>query len=76
MGMVIEQVVSSNMKEVGYDQENKILSVRFQNGNLYHYKNVDGRTFDEFRLAESKGKYFFANIKGKFEFVKIVEDKE
>jgi len=33
-------VKSSNIKSVGYDIRNKILEIEFNNGAVYHYKDV------------------------------------
>ena len=63
-------VKSSNIKSVGYNMEKKILELEFNSNAIYHYKDVDTRTVVGFIFAESLGKYFSSNIKGKFEYVK------
>ena len=64
---------SSQIAEMGYDAEQKVLGVRFQPtrrqaelgqpGSEYHYANVDVALATGLALAESKGKYFGENIK-------------
>lgn len=66
----MQSVESSNIDSVGYDADNKRLTIRFLTGKTYHYNGVDPGTLDEFMKAESKGKFFHANIKGKYEFEK------
>lgn len=66
----MQPVDSSNIDSVGYDAENKRLTIRFRTGKTYHYNGVDSGTFDEFMKAESKGKFLYQNIKGKYEFEK------
>jgi hypothetical protein len=62
------EVESSNIESVGY--ENNQLFVKFKSGGLYAYKNVPSALYQQFLTAESKGKYFFSHIKGKFDFEK------
>ena len=63
-------VKSSNIKSVGYDIRNKILEIEFNNGAVYHYKDVGVITTLEFIFAESLGQHFAKNIKGKYTYVK------
>lgn len=60
-----------------YDAVTQTLDVQFPKakpGEFYRYYNVPKETFDAFKAAESKGKYFIANIrKGDFEFEKMKE---
>ena len=72
-------VESSQIAEVGYDQQNHTLAVRFKSkagkGSLYHYKGVMPEHWTDLCQCESLGKHFGACIKGKFDFEKIVEDE-
>jgi hypothetical protein len=67
MDIAMQEVKSSNIKAVGYDDTSKTLAVQFSSGNTYYYSNVPRATFDEFVAAESVGRYFAANIRGGFE---------
>lgn len=71
--MELKEVVSSNIKKVGYDEEKKDLVVEFSSGTQYAYHNVPKEIYDNLFLAESVGKYVSANVKGKFLFEKLVE---
>ncbi len=62
-------VKSSNIKAAGF--ENNVLRVQFGNGTEYDYQNVSAETFNNFIKAESQGKFFHKNIKGKFEGSKV-----
>jgi hypothetical protein len=64
-------VKSSNIASVGYHSASRTLEVEFTSGNVYEYKNVTPATALAFRKAKSKGQYFFANIKNKFEGKKL-----
>jgi hypothetical protein len=65
--MEMVSVSSSNIREIGYDEENEVLGVVFHSGTLYHYQGVSLGTFEELRDAPSVGKFFNANIKGDYE---------
>ena len=54
-----------------YDKIKKELVIEFKGGSQYLYKEVPEETFEAMKKAESKGIYFHANIKNKFETVKI-----
>jgi len=56
-------VQSSNLKMVGYDEENNILEIVFKSGSIYQYAPVEKSTYEGLLSASSKGKYFFSHIK-------------
>jgi hypothetical protein len=67
----MQDVESTLIKEVGYDAATQVLTVVFETTNeTYEYKNVPESLYKELMAAESKGAFFAANIKGKFEFTK------
>ena len=58
-------VNSSNVHSVGYDPEQKILSVEFKNGGgVYHYHDVEKDVHEGLVAARSVGGYLHANVKG------------
>ena len=59
---------SSTLRHVEFDNESKELTVTFLSGARYVYLGVDAKVFLELSAAPSKGKYFAANIKNKFEW--------
>jgi hypothetical protein len=59
-------VTSSNIVSVGYDAATQQLAVEFKTGLVYHYADVPASVADDFEQAESKGKFYVANVKGKF----------
>lgn len=68
---------SSNISELGYDGEGQLLRVRFKSGHLYEYAGIEGRIFDELKLAPSKGKYINMHIAKNpaYKYIKIQEEK-
>lgn len=67
--MKLNEVVSSNIKGVGY--ENGTLLVEYLGGSRYEYENVPEELFNEMLKADSKGKFVNASIKGKFNYKKV-----
>ena len=66
--MEMVKVVSSNVAAVGY--EGKDMYVDYKNGS-YVYKNVPKKVYDDLLKAESKGKYMWAYVKGKYEYKRL-----
>lgn len=69
-GIEMTPVESSHIIALGFSPERNLLVVDFR-GARWAYKEVKKETFDALIGAESHGKYFSANIKGKYESVKI-----
>lgn len=59
-------VTSSNVKAIGYDAAAQALHVEFHGSGTYVYEKVPPEVFDGFKAAESPGRYFAANVRGKF----------
>ena len=64
-------VTSSNIIAIGYDSENQTLEVEFNYGSVYQYAGVPQEEHDGIMNADSKGKYLNANIKGRYQYVKL-----
>jgi hypothetical protein len=62
---------SSNIKSVGYEGDTKTLMVEFKNGSKYVYEDVPVELFEAFGKADSAGKFFFANVRGKYKFSRM-----
>jgi len=62
---------SSNVKAVGYDDEKKTLLVEFKLGGKYVYEDVPVELYEAFEKADSAGKFFFANVRGKYKFSRL-----
>lgn len=63
-------VESSNMKAVYYNKESHKLSIQFRSGGTYIYSEVDEELYGQLMEAESKGKFFIANIRNSKPFEK------
>ena len=59
-------VVSTVFTSVANDAGTRQLYLKFQSGKVYRYFEFPAHQYDEFLAAESQGKYFRTNIRGKF----------
>jgi hypothetical protein len=66
-----DPVQSSNIESVGYDQSAAVLEIKFRSGEVYQYANVPESIYKGLFNAESKGKYFQANIRNKYQFSRM-----
>ena len=64
-------VSSSNVASIGYDPDQMILEVEFNNGAVYNYIDVPTQIFTDFLNAASKGKFMWANIRDVFVYERI-----
>lgn len=61
---------STLIANYGYDPEKHQLDIEFNRGGIYRYSEVPTQVFEGFLRAESKGKYFLANIRDAFKWEK------
>lgn len=66
-----QQVNSSNISEIGYDNETQTLEIMFHSGAVYQYADVPYNIYHDLMLAESHGKYFNQHIKNTYRYVRI-----
>ena len=62
---------STLISAITYDPEKLELIVRFQNGWVYAYQQVDLLTVKGFGVYESPGKFFNQAVKGQFEYERL-----
>ena len=65
------RVNSSVIRSLGYDYTTSTLEVEFKTGQLYRYRPVPRAKFNALKGAESKGRYFNANIRDRFPFIHL-----
>lgn len=66
-----QKVESSDIVEVGYDSDVKILEVMFYGGRTYQYANIPENVYSELISAESIGGYFNTHIRDQYPHAKI-----
>ncbi|HEY5536456.1 MAG TPA: KTSC domain-containing protein [Ignavibacteria bacterium] len=65
-------VVSSMIHSIGYEVETSTLEIEFvSDSSVYQYYNFPEYLYNDFMSSDSKGKYFHANIKGKYNDTKV-----
>ncbi len=64
-------VTSTDIRAIGYDEDSQTLEIEFNSGGVYQYSGVSSGEWDSIMAADSKGKYFHANIKNRYSFVKL-----
>lgn len=65
----MQDVSSSNVESVGYDDENNVLRVKFLNGRVYDYLGVSRAQFEALLTSPSVGQYLNMAIKSQFPYV-------
>ena len=65
------QVVSSNIRSVGYEADIGILEIEFTSGSIYQYFDVPEREYEELMNAASIGKYFNRKIKDNYRYRQV-----
>ena len=65
------EVVSSNIRSVGFEASSLTLEVEFNSGSIYQYLNVPESEYEGLMDAGSKGRYLNRNIKGRYEDIKV-----
>jgi hypothetical protein len=66
-----QQVESTNIKSVGYDAEQEILEIEFQNDGVYHYVGVPPVVYEGLLSASSKGRYFGEYVRERYPYEKV-----
>jgi len=67
-----KNVVSSNIRSIGYDPKSMVLEVEFHNGSIYHYFGVPESLFTQLMNASSHGTFLAQNIKNRFSYKRIL----
>lgn len=62
---------SSNVRKISYDEPSTTLEVTFHNGSTYQYFDVPVNKWDDFKRADSKGKFIHQHLKDQHRFVKV-----
>lgn len=65
---------SSMANAIGYDSDRNILQIEFHNGAVYQYSDIDEDTWQDLHQADSIGKFFNENVRGKYQYERIDDD--
>lgn len=64
-------VESSLIHSIAYDEESRILDIRFHDTGMYRYYEVEPEVVEEFLDTESKGQYFNDYIRDAYLFTQL-----
>lgn len=67
----MEPVESSNLAQIGYDDDSQTLRIEFHSGSVYDYYDVPYPIFWGLRRADSKGKFHHRYIRLSFRYLRI-----
>lgn len=62
---------STQVKNIQYDSDTKVMRITFNNGAQYDYQNVPVSVWDGAQSASSIGQYVNANIKSTYKYSKV-----
>lgn len=65
---------SSMANAIGYDSNTNILQIEFHNGAVYQYSEIDQDTWQDLHQADSVGKFFNENVRGKYQYERVDDD--
>ncbi|UWU75568.1 KTSC domain-containing protein [Bradyrhizobium huanghuaihaiense] len=66
-----EPVTSSNVAEIGYDADSRILEVVFKTGSVYQYFEVPRQIYEALMQASSIGGFINSNVKGQYRYARV-----
>lgn len=58
------------LASAGYDPTSQTLELEFRNGGIYRYFEVPVSVYEALMMAPSKGRFFVAEIRGRFTHVR------
>jgi len=61
-----QEIVSSNIVSIGYDESEQILEIEFKGNKIYRYYDISKEEYLLLMASESKGKYFNSCIKNNY----------
>jgi hypothetical protein len=63
-------VSSSKVNSVGYDPENQVLEIEFNNGSIHHYHSVSVHIYNDLLNANSVGRYLNQYVRNSYSYDK------
>ena len=69
--MLKQNVASTNLMSVGYDERTQTLEVEFFDGRVYQYYGVPDNMHSQLMQAPSKGQFFSIYIRNNYPFSRV-----
>jgi hypothetical protein len=69
-------VESEAVRSIGYDPRSRVLQIEFENGAIYHYRDVPESEWQALMQAESIGRFVTYRIKAsyRYELIKAADE--
>jgi hypothetical protein len=67
-----QEVASSELRAVRYDDKALVLEIHFRNNHVYQYAQVPASIYEGLMAAESKGRFFNALIRNKYPHHRLI----
>jgi len=64
-------VISTGIASIGYSKRRHILEIEFVNGAMYRYLEVAPSVYRKLMAADSKARYYDANIRGNYPSLRV-----
>jgi hypothetical protein len=74
--MRITDVESTTLAVVAYDEARELLQLEFRSRTVYRYFDVPARVHEDLLRAPSQGRYFNAEIRGRFRYARVAKAGE
>lgn len=62
---------SANIVSAAYDDDSEDLTIEFQSGDRYLYRNVPKTVFRRMQHAPSAGQYFYRQIRNAYQYEQV-----
>ena len=62
---------SESLRAAGYDRARSMLRLTFRAGGTYEYDGVPQMVWNDLLGAQSKGRYFIAEIRGRYPYHRV-----
>lgn len=69
--MTWQPIESKLLSSAAHDAEHSILYLRFRSGDVYRYFEFSPEQYRQLLAAESRGRYFLANIRNQFRYERL-----
>jgi len=69
--VIRKPVISSNLKDVGFDAPSKTLEIGFKSGRIYSYAGVSAQRHRALLAAPSHGKYHWRHVRTSYPYTRL-----
>lgn len=66
-----QPVTSTNINEIGYDEQSRTLEIAFRNGSVYQYFDVPATVYRELMQSSSHGQFLNRQIRTQYRYARV-----